>query len=307
MVGSPPDRGSGWPIGVSAHPHPPIAPTPTHPKVYLLQEHPGLRGTPLAMLAAQCNKLSSMSPPPLADAAVGKGFHPWKKGGGSPEQAASVSRQGATQSTPTSSNQPGSTAGSTFSTSPQQATSPSPAYGELLLLIMISVHGHFLSEYARSRYIATADAAGVMLNTSIIQIPAVEFFHGSGTPTYHGCGQTCHDGCAARDRSPSPHPGPPPTRQIIRWPRAPPRRNFHVFTPNGRKSSRQLTSINRLPDFNRWPRTASPAPRLQQQETRPVSSPQLTRHSAPATASFSDRVCARNPHILYLPVSHPPQ
>ncbi|ODM87311.1 hypothetical protein Ocin01_19371 [Orchesella cincta] len=27
----------------------------------------------------QCNKLSSKSPPPLADAAVGKGFHPWKK------------------------------------------------------------------------------------------------------------------------------------------------------------------------------------------------------------------------------------
>jgi len=92
----------------------------------MAKEHPGLRGTPLAMLAAQCNKLSSMSPPPLADAAVGKGFHPWKKGGGSPEQAASVSRQGGTQSTPTS-NQP-STA-STFSTSPQQATSPSPAYG----------------------------------------------------------------------------------------------------------------------------------------------------------------------------------
>lgn len=45
----------------------------------LLQDHPGLRGTPLAMLAAQCNKLSSKSPPPLADAAVGKGFHPWKK------------------------------------------------------------------------------------------------------------------------------------------------------------------------------------------------------------------------------------
>ncbi|XP_052562328.1 transcription factor Sp9 isoform X2 [Culex pipiens pallens] len=43
------------------------------------KDHPGLRGTPLAMLAAQCNKLSSKSPPPLADAAVGKGFHPWKK------------------------------------------------------------------------------------------------------------------------------------------------------------------------------------------------------------------------------------
>lgn len=35
-------------------------------------------GTPLAMLAAQCNKLASKTPPPLADAAVGKGFHPWK-------------------------------------------------------------------------------------------------------------------------------------------------------------------------------------------------------------------------------------
>uniref|UniRef100_T1G9X5 C2H2-type domain-containing protein n=1 Tax=Megaselia scalaris TaxID=36166 RepID=T1G9X5_MEGSC len=35
------------------------------------------------MLAAQCNKLSSKSPPPLADAAVGKGFHPWKKSPGS--------------------------------------------------------------------------------------------------------------------------------------------------------------------------------------------------------------------------------
>ncbi|XP_044266701.1 transcription factor Sp9 [Tribolium madens] len=51
-------------------------------------EHPSLRGTPLAMLAAQCNKLSNKSPPPLADAAVGKGFHPWKK---SPQGAPSPS------------------------------------------------------------------------------------------------------------------------------------------------------------------------------------------------------------------------
>jgi hypothetical protein len=50
------------------------------------QEHPSLKGTPLAMLAAQCNKLSNKSPPPLADAAVGKGFHPWKK---SPQQSSS--------------------------------------------------------------------------------------------------------------------------------------------------------------------------------------------------------------------------
>ena len=32
------------------------------------------------MLTAQCNKLANKTPPPLADAAVGKGFHPWKKG-----------------------------------------------------------------------------------------------------------------------------------------------------------------------------------------------------------------------------------
>lgn len=54
--------------------------------LFPFQEHPTLKGTPLAMLAAQCNKLSSKSPPPLADAAVGKGFHPWKK---SPHQSSS--------------------------------------------------------------------------------------------------------------------------------------------------------------------------------------------------------------------------
>ena len=178
---------------MSAHPHPPTAPTPTQPKVYLLQEHPGLRGTPLAMLAAQCNKLSSMSPPPLADAAVGKGFHPWKKGGGSPEQAASVSRQGLTQSTPTS-NQP--TSASTFSTSPQQATSPSPAYGEFILLIMISAHTHFLSEYARSRYIA-ADAAGVMPKYLHHPNSWRGIFRWLWHTHHTTCGQTCHDVCAA--------------------------------------------------------------------------------------------------------------
>ncbi|XP_077862485.1 SP8/9 transcription factor isoform X1 [Saccoglossus kowalevskii] len=31
------------------------------------------------MLAATCNKIGNRSPPPLADAAIGKGFHPWKK------------------------------------------------------------------------------------------------------------------------------------------------------------------------------------------------------------------------------------
>ena len=44
------------------------------------QDHSRLGSTQLAMLTAQCNKLASKTPPPLADAAVGKGFHPWKKG-----------------------------------------------------------------------------------------------------------------------------------------------------------------------------------------------------------------------------------
>jgi len=86
----------------------------------MAKEHPGLRGTPLAMLAAQCNKLSSMSPPPLADAAVGKGFHPWKKsGGGSPEASGSSNRQ----------QQPTTTTTASFSSPPHQATTPSPSYG----------------------------------------------------------------------------------------------------------------------------------------------------------------------------------
>ncbi|CAL8101636.1 unnamed protein product [Orchesella dallaii] len=59
--------------------NPAIRPDLYHSQMLDKTDHPGLRGTPLAMLAAQCNKLSSKSPPPLADAAVGKGFHPWKK------------------------------------------------------------------------------------------------------------------------------------------------------------------------------------------------------------------------------------
>ena len=55
--------------------------------LFQVQDHPGLRGTPLAMLAAQCNKLQTKTPPPLADAAVGKGFHPWKKSGQSGEES----------------------------------------------------------------------------------------------------------------------------------------------------------------------------------------------------------------------------
>ncbi|GAB1602735.1 transcription factor Sp8-like [Argonauta hians] len=35
--------------------------------------------TPLAMLAAQCNKLNSKSSPPLVEHSIAKSFHPWKK------------------------------------------------------------------------------------------------------------------------------------------------------------------------------------------------------------------------------------
>ncbi|CAG5108804.1 Similar to sp9: Transcription factor Sp9 (Xenopus tropicalis) [Cotesia congregata] len=79
-------------------------------------EHPGLRGTPLAMLAAQCNKLSNKSPPPLADAAVGKGFHPWKKSpqssGSSPQHTGGggCTTTGVTQR-PTATSSAGSTGG----------------------------------------------------------------------------------------------------------------------------------------------------------------------------------------------------
>ena len=119
-----PPRPSQW-AAQTAHPHPITAHLANSLTVYWLQEHPGLRGTPLAMLAAQCNKLSSMSPPPLADAAVGKGFHPWKKsGGGSPEASGSSNRQ----------QQPTTTTTASFSSPPHQATTPSPSYGESIYL-----------------------------------------------------------------------------------------------------------------------------------------------------------------------------
>jgi len=93
----------------------------------MAKDHPGLRGNPLAMMALQCNKLSSMSPPPLADAAVGKGFHPWKKSGGSgsPETVVTQARSTSQQLPVTTSHSP-SNATSPY---PGQPTTPSPNYG----------------------------------------------------------------------------------------------------------------------------------------------------------------------------------
>ena len=87
-----------------------------------------LRGSPLAMLAAQCNKLTTKSPPPLADAAVGKGagFHPWKKCSGQ-----SITSGSPEHTTPTS--QPASPAQSSYT------TSPPPAYGKYLVPFNISI------------------------------------------------------------------------------------------------------------------------------------------------------------------------
>merc|ERR1719468_806268 len=102
----------------------------------MTKEYPGLRGTPLAMLAAQCNKLSSMSPPPLADAAVGKGFHPWKKcepGDNSSSESSGNQRPSSvltgqlpgSASSPVTSFSGGS---SNSNNNQQQSTSSSPSY-----------------------------------------------------------------------------------------------------------------------------------------------------------------------------------
>lgn len=71
------------------------------------------------MLAAQCNKLSNKSPPPLADAAVGKGFHPWKK-----------SPTGQVSSGPTSNpSSTGTSTSSTLSVTSQRPLSSTPTLG----------------------------------------------------------------------------------------------------------------------------------------------------------------------------------
>ena len=91
-----------------------------------------LRGTPLAMLAAQCNKLQAKSPPPLADAAVGKGgFHPWKKcpGGGTGQsgQLGSSGEREAQDSEERKSSQPASPA-PLFSPAPPAPASHNQQY-----------------------------------------------------------------------------------------------------------------------------------------------------------------------------------
>ncbi|XP_044002111.1 transcription factor Sp8-like isoform X2 [Aphidius gifuensis] len=105
-------------------------------------DHPGLRGTPLAMLAAQCNKLSNKSPPPLADAAVGKGFHPWKKspqssgsspqhpgsGGGGGGGGGGCTTTGVTQR-PTATSSAGSTGGGYARAPITSCASTAPQYG----------------------------------------------------------------------------------------------------------------------------------------------------------------------------------
>ncbi|XP_023290105.1 transcription factor Sp8 [Orussus abietinus] len=105
-----------------------ISKSPVHGHV----DHPGLRGTPLAMLAAQCNKLSSKSPPPLADAAVGKGFHPWKKSpqssGGSPQHGGGCTTTGVTQR-PAASSSAGSTGGAYARAPVTSCASTAPQYG----------------------------------------------------------------------------------------------------------------------------------------------------------------------------------
>nr|BAG61776.1 unnamed protein product [Homo sapiens] len=60
----------------------------------LLGEEPRLGSTPLAMLAATCNKIGSPSPSPssLSDSSssFGKGFHPWKRSSSSSSASCNV-------------------------------------------------------------------------------------------------------------------------------------------------------------------------------------------------------------------------
>lgn len=99
-----------------------------------------MRGSPLAMLAAQCNKLTSKSPPPLADAAVGKGghhqgvggagFHPWKKStpnqgvGGTGQSLTGVGTEDSHSNNTASPGQGSQSNNNTIAASPGQPPSP---------------------------------------------------------------------------------------------------------------------------------------------------------------------------------------
>ena len=82
------------------------------------------------MLAAQCNKLTSKSPPPLADAAVGKGFHPWKKspGGGTVGSGSGSSGVVAGQRSGTATSVHGTAVSSTSYQRPTVTTSAACSY-----------------------------------------------------------------------------------------------------------------------------------------------------------------------------------
>ena len=62
------------------------------------------------MLAAQCSKISTKTPPPLADVTVGKGFQPWKKSPSyaSPQSNCSLSPLDGMKRSPSNPNQSGS-------------------------------------------------------------------------------------------------------------------------------------------------------------------------------------------------------
>lgn len=77
------------------------------------------------MLVQQCNKLASKSPPPLADAAVGKGFHPWKKGAGTQAAAGLPSPTGSPVHSLSAQRVPSSLANSNHASAAAAATSAS--------------------------------------------------------------------------------------------------------------------------------------------------------------------------------------
>ncbi|CAG0880733.1 unnamed protein product [Cyprideis torosa] len=113
---------------------------------------PDLRGTPLAMLAAQCNKLSSKSPPPLADAAVGKGFHPWKKQSSQPSSGGSNETSKPVPSTTSSPGTPKTSAPVITNSSSTDLYFPPASSAESSILGKLDSASHLNSMYSRMAY-----------------------------------------------------------------------------------------------------------------------------------------------------------
>lgn len=149
----------------------------------MIQEHPGLRGTPLAMLAAQCSKLSSKSPPPLADAAVGKGFHPWKKS--SANQQTSIGNNVSSSSTNTFATLNHNSQQRNVNVSSAASSIGSVSMGYQRPMVASSVSCNPANSYGSDLYFSSGSHHAMSGATSISQTDTTQSAHlGSMTPMY---------------------------------------------------------------------------------------------------------------------------